>query len=161
MVFLSARSCRERQLEERTSMRRIKLGFLVLAATLATAACSTPAGTISASSAPTTGASAPGASTGGGAACAPAPAGATAAVTVEIKDFKFAPQPVQANVGDVIAWTNNDTVPHTASLADGSCSTDQLAGGSTGALVFSVAGTYTYQCNVHPGQMKDYTIEVK
>lgn len=142
-------------------MRRITLGLFVLMATLATAACSSPAASTSTSSAPTTGASAPGASTGGGAACAPAPAGATAAVTVEIKDFKFAPQPVQAKVGDVIGWTNNDSVPHTASLADGSCSTDQLAGGTTGALVFSVAGTYTYQCNVHPGQMKDFTIEVE
>jgi plastocyanin len=142
-------------------MRRITSGLFVLMATLATAACSSPAASTSTSSAPTTGASAPGASTGGGAACVPAPAGATAAVTVEIKDFKFAPQPVQAKVGDVIGWTNNDSVPHTASLADGSCSTDQLAGGTTGALVFSVAGTYTYQCNVHPGQMKDYTIEVE
>jgi plastocyanin len=142
-------------------MRRITLGLFVLMATLATAACSSPAASTSTSSAPTTGASAPGASTGGGAACAVAPAGATAAVAVEIKDFKFAPQPVKAKVGDVIGWTNNDSVPHTASLADGSCSTDQLAGGTTGALVFSVAGTYTYQCNVHPTQMKDYTIQVE
>ena len=142
-------------------MRRITLGLFVLMGTLATAACSSPAASTSTSSAPTTGASAPGASTGGGAACASAQAGATAAVTVEIKDFKFAPQPVKAKVGEVIGWTNNDSVPHTASLADGSCTTDQLAGGTTGALVFSVAGTYTYQCNVHPAQMKDYTIEVE
>jgi plastocyanin len=96
-----------------------------------------------------------------GAACADAPAGAAAAVTVEIKDFSFAPDPVTAAVGDVIAWTNADSAPHTASLTDGSCGTEQLGQGATGALVFSAAGTYTYQCNVHPGQMSGFTIEVE
>lgn len=81
-------------------------------------------------------------------------------MTVEVKDFKFNPNPVTAKVGDVIAWTNQDSVPHTASFSDGSCSTDQLATGVTGALVINAAGTYTYQCNVHPSQMKDYKIEV-
>ena len=67
-------------------------------------------------------------------ACATAPVPADAAVTVEIKDFTFTPDPVTAKVGDVIAWTNSDSAPHTASLADGSCGTEQLATGSTGAL---------------------------
>jgi plastocyanin len=138
-------------------MRRLFLPSLLFGAALLIAACS---GGGSTTAAPSAAASLPPASDAA-AACAKAPADATPTVNVEIKDFAYAPQPVQAKVGDVVAWTNGDSAPHTASLADGSCGTDQLGQGATGALVFNVAGTYTYQCNVHPGQMKDYTVEVK
>lgn len=142
-------------------MRRLTM-LPMLAATLLLAACSgsaTPAPAASAGGA----ASAPAASAGGdgGAACAAAPAGATAAVTVTIKDFKFSPQPVQAKVGDVIAWTNADTAPHSATLDNGACDTKTISVGSTAMLVFTAAGTYTYHCSVHPTQMKDFTIQVQ
>jgi plastocyanin len=67
---------------------------------------------------------------------------------------------VTATVGDVIGWTNGDSAPHTVTLDDGSCDTGNLSQGATGLLVFNEAGTYTYHCNVHPSQMKDFTIEV-
>ena len=140
-------------------MRRIALlPFLVIAA-FAFAACNSAA-----TNAPTTGASAPVASEGGGGGgggvCATAEAGTTAAVSVEIKDFAYSPEPVTGKVGDVIGWTNGDSAPHTATLDDGSCSTDNISQGATGLLVFNEAGTYTYHCNVHPSQMKDFTIEI-
>ena len=151
-------------------MRRLTL-LPVLAALLTLAACSggtspAPAGTTAASapapggaSAPAGGASAP---AGGGAACASAPAGSTAAVTVTIKDFKFSPQPVQAKVGDVVAWTNQDgTTPHSATMDTAGCDTNTINGGATAMLVFSQAGTYTYHCSIHPTQMKDYTVVVQ
>jgi plastocyanin len=151
-------------------MRRLTL-LPVLAALLTLAACSggtspAPAGTTAASapapggaSAPAGGASAP---AGGGAACATAPAGSTAAVTVTIKDFKFSPQPVQAKVGDVVAWTNQDgTTPHSATMDTAGCDTNTINGGATAMLVFSQAGTYTYHCSIHPTQMKDYTVVVQ
>ena len=116
----------------------------------ATAAAATPA--------PATGApasAAPSAAGGGGAAaCAPAAAGAAATVKVSIKNFAFSPEPVTAKVGDVIGWTNNDSAGHTASLDDGTCTTDTIASGTTQALVFSAPGTYPYHCNIHPTQMK-------
>jgi plastocyanin len=151
-------------------MRRLTL-LPVLAALLTLAACSggtspAPAGTTAASapapggaSAPAGGASAP---AGGGAACATAPAGSTAAVTVTIKDFKFSPQPVQAKVGDFVAWTNQDgTTPHSATMDTAGCDTNTINGGATAMLVFSQAGTYTYHCSIHPTQMKDYTVVVQ
>jgi plastocyanin len=149
-------------------MRRLTLPCLVVLTALAMAAC----GGTTASNAPASQSAAPPAppasqaaastepSAGSAQACAKAPVPADADVTVEIKDFKFFPDPINAKVGEVIAWTNSDSPPHTASLTDGTCGTEQLATGITGALVFSVAGTYTYQCNVHPGQMKDYKIEI-
>jgi plastocyanin len=81
-------------------------------------------------------------------------------VQVQIKDFKFSPQPVNAKVGDVVGWTNGDSAPHSATMDDGSCSTDTISQGATGLLVFNTAGTYTYHCKVHPTQMKDFTVVV-
>src|SRR5262245_54891283 len=97
---------------------------------------------------------------GGGAACAVAPAGSTGTVAVTIKDFKYAPTPIQAKVGDVITWTNQDSVPHSATLDNGACDTDSINNGASASLVFNTAGTYTYHCKVHPTQMKDQTIVV-
>lgn len=148
-------------------MRRIAF-VPILAALLAVAGCSGASGSSAAPATPAgasaAAASAAGSPTGsgaGGAACSAAPAGSSAAVTVAIKDFKFAPQPVEAKVGDVIAWSNQDAAPHSATLDDGTCDTKTINSGAQAMLVFSAPGTYTYHCSVHPAQMKDYTIEVK
>lgn len=101
-----------------------------------------------------------GASAASGRACATAPAAATVAATVTIKSFAYTPQPVQAKVGDVVAWKNDDSAPHSATMDDGSCDTDTINAGATAMLVFTAPGTYTYHCKVHPGQMKDVTVEV-
>ena len=62
----------------------------------------------------------------------------------------FVPATIQAKVGDVIVWTNNDTVPHTATFKDDpTCTTEILAPGATGALTFSAAGTYALICKIH------------
>ena len=143
-------------------MRRFMTFPLVLITVLALAACSasTTGGTPATSAqAPTPGASAAGGG-GGGGACATAAAGATATVQVQIKDFKFSPQPVNAKVGDVVGWTNADSASHSATMDDGTCTTDALSQGATGLLVFNKAGTYTYHCKVHPTQMKDFTVVV-
>ncbi len=143
-------------------MRRLAL-LPTVAALLTLAACSGSTAATPSASAPA--ASAPAASTaagGGAAACAAAPAGSTATVSVTIKDFKFAPQPVEAKVGDIVAWSNQDgSTSHSATMDNGACDTKTIAGGSTAMLVFTTAGTYTYHCSIHPGQMKDYSVEVK
>jgi plastocyanin len=119
-----------------------------------TAPATAAATPVSATGAPAS--AAPSGAGGGGAAaaCATAAAGAAATVKVSIKNFAFSPEPVTAKVGDVIGWTNNDSAGHTASLDDGSCTTDTIASGTTQALVFSAPGTYPYHCNIHPTQMK-------
>ena len=142
-------------------MPRLLRPALAFAITLVLAACGTssthsPAGPgAPASAAPTAAASSAASSggAGGAAACSAAQAGATPTVTVTIKDFAYAPEPVTAKVGDVIGWTNNDSLPHTATLDDGSCTTDLINNAQTGALVFSAPGTYAYHCNVHPTRM--------
>ena len=62
----------------------------------------------------------------------------------------FTPATIQAKVSDVIAWTNADAVPHTATLTDDpTYSTETLSAGATGALTFSAAGTYAFFCKIH------------
>jgi plastocyanin len=142
-------------------MRRLSVILTAAATILMLAACaggSSPAPSTSSAPAASTAASA--AASGTAAACAVAPGGSTATVSVTIKDFKFAPDPIQAKVGDVIGWTNNDSTAHTATLEDNSCSTDPIQPGATGELTFSAPGTYTYKCRIHPTQMKGYTIKV-
>ncbi|HET7702654.1 MAG TPA: plastocyanin/azurin family copper-binding protein [Candidatus Limnocylindrales bacterium] len=93
--------------------------------------------------------------------CAPADDGAVATVTVRIASFAYSPETVEAKVGDVVTWTNEDGAPHTATLEDGSCTTDTLTTGSSGSLVFSVAGTYSYKCAIHPARMRGFRIVVR
>ena len=81
------------------------------------------------------------------------------AVTAGMEGIAFTPSTITAGVGDVITWTNNDSVPHTATLTDDpTCTTDNLGSGESGGLTFSEAGTYAFFCKVHP-DMKG-TIEV-
>ncbi len=97
-------------------------------------------------SAPASDAASPGGA--GGAACtATADAGT---VTASMAGTAFVPPAITAKVGDVIAWTNRDSVPHTATLDDDSCTTESLSEGGVGALTFSAPGTYPFHCNVHP-----------
>lgn len=98
---------------------------------------------------------------GGAAACAVAPAGSTATVTVSIKNFTFTPAAVQAKVGDIVAWKNGDSAPHSATMDAGTCDTDSIINGASAMLVFTAPGTYTYHCKIHPAQMKNVTVEVK
>ena len=146
-------------------MHQILRPALALAMTLALAACgsgTSPSPAVStAPVAPATAAAgsagAPSAAGGGGSAagsCAVAPAGTAPTVTVTIKDFAYSPEPVTAKVGDVIGWMNNDTLPHTATLDDNTCTTDTINVGASGALTFSAPGTYTYHCTIHPAKMK-------
>ena len=134
------------------SRRPLPLLTLAIAAVLSLAACgsSTSTGTAGVSS-PVPVASAPEASSGAGSGSGDCTA-STAAGTVQagMAGIAFVPATIQAKVGDVIAWTNNDTVAHTATFKDDpTCTTEILAPGATGALTFSAAGTYALICKIH------------
>lgn len=116
-------------------------------ATATAPAASAPAASAPASEAPASEAPAASASTGGEA-CAPSTEAGTVAAT--IADFAFGPATITAKVGDVVAWTNNDSPTHTATVkSDPTCSTANLNTGDTGAIVFNVAGSYDIFCKIH------------
>jgi plastocyanin len=155
-------------------MHRHALPFLAVVAAVALAACggsATPTPAACAATQPSVAASAPASSAAASqaaagspasaAACAVAPAGATATVNVSIKNFSFSPQPVQAKVGDTVAWKNDDNASHSATMDDNSCDTDTISPGAAAMLVFTAPGTYTYHCKIHPTQMKGFTVVVQ
>jgi plastocyanin len=159
-------------------MRRLALPLLTTIALAALAACGggaspTPAASSAAlpsvaASAPAESApaaSAPAASTAAASpasagACAVAPAGGAATVNATIKNFQFSPQPIQAKVGDVVAWKNDDSTAHTVTMDAGTCDSGNIGAGASAMLVFTAPGTYAYHCKIHPA-MTGFTVEVK
>lgn len=82
----------------------------------------------------------------------------TTVVSTTVRDSTWA-QPLSAKVGDVITWTNGDTIPHRVQLDDNSCGMSaNIAGGGSKSLVFTVAGTYPFHCVVHPSMKATITI---
>jgi plastocyanin len=78
---------------------------------------------------------------------------------VTIAGLAFAPSTVAVAVGETVTWTNNDTQIHTATADDGSWNAGNIAGGGgIGAVVFSVAGTFPYHCEVHPTMTGTVTV---
>ena len=122
------------------------------ALTLALAACSSSGSSSAAASAPAASQAAPSAAAG----CALSTDAGT--VEVAIKDFAFAPAQITAKVGDVVAFSNGDTTAHTATLDDGSCTTGNIVPGTTGALVFTAAGTYPFHCAIHSSMKGTITV---
>jgi plastocyanin len=127
-------------------MRPSLRGIATLSTALVLAACS---GTAT----PTT---APAATTAASGPCADSTG--TTVVATSVADNTWT-QPLSAKVGDVITWTNGDTVPHRVQLDDNSCGmSSNIPGGGSKSLVFTVAGTYPFHCAVHTSMKGTITI---
>lgn len=70
------------------------------------------------------------------------------------KSYKFAPKVVEVAEGGTVTWINEDDFPHTVQLLDGSESDKKLAVGDSTSITFDRAGTFPYNCSLHPTQMK-------
>jgi plastocyanin len=103
-----------------------------------------------ASAAPASGAPASGAPASAAAGpCAPSDAAGT--VSASMANIAFDPATITAKVGDVISWTNKDTVQHTATIkGNETCTTAALATNASGGITFSQAGSYDFFCKIHP-----------
>ena len=135
-------------------MRPIARGIAALATALALAACS--GGGTTTTQAPAGCTQAPAGTTAASAPCTDSTGTTVVAVGVANMEWQ---QPINAKVGDVITWTNGDTVPHKVALDDGSCAmSDNIPGGGSKSLVFSVAGTFPFHCSVHPSMRGTITI---
>ena len=89
---------------------------------------------------------------GGGNANQEAPAAKSGGAQVTMKDIKFDPSTVNVKVGDTVTWTNDDSVGHDVT-SDTFKSGDAggIGGGQTFEHKFAKAGTFKYQCTIHPG----------
>ncbi len=79
------------------------------------------------------------------------PVAAPMTIDVKIVDFAFDPGKVMLAVGGTVTWTNTGQTPHTI-LADWA-SSDILNPGGTFEHTFDRAGTFEYQCGLHPAMV--------
>jgi plastocyanin len=94
----------------------------------------------------------------GGGAQAPAATGGSGKVSM--KDIKFNPGTVKISAGDTVTWTNDDSVGHDVT-GDGFKSGDAggIGPGGTYKHKFAKAGTFKYQCTVHPGMTGEVDVK--
>lgn len=72
------------------------------------------------------------------------------AMQVDIKDLAFNPAQVTVPVGGTVTWTNDDTVPHTATARDrAALQSGTLEPGAQFSQTFTSPGTYDYFCEFH------------
>jgi len=70
---------------------------------------------------------------------------------IVIQMFAYAPQTVMLPVGSTVTWTNEDVAPHTITSDSGTeLNSPQLSQRQTYEHTFSLPGTYTYHCVLHP-----------
>ncbi len=78
------------------------------------------------------------------------PASGGATLDVAIRDFAFATAELSIAAGNTVTWTNDDSVPHTATAEDGSFDTGLLDPGASSSITFAAAGRFAYFCAFHP-----------
>ena len=84
-------------------------------------------------------------------AASPAATPAAAGSAVRIFNLAYEPATLEVAVGTTVTWTNDDSLPHTATSADGDFDTNTIAAGTTAEITFDTAGTFDYVCAFHPG----------
>jgi plastocyanin len=87
---------------------------------------------------------------------APAPVQLTINVVGLLGPLSFVPNPLQAAVGNLIVWTNNDLVQHDIVLDDGT-PVGNLAPGQSSAPITLITETTNFHCTLHPSMTGQIT----
>ena len=71
---------------------------------------------------------------------------------VTIQGFKFTPQTLKVKAGTSVTFTNKDSSTHDVKSlsAPSSFDTGKLTTGKSGTVKLTKAGTYKYECSIHP-----------
>ncbi len=80
---------------------------------------------------------------------------------ISIESFAFGDGSLTIMQGDTVVWTNNDDVAHTVDSTDGTGTLDSgnMAAGATFEFTFDDAGTFAYQCDIHPSMTGEIIVE--
>jgi plastocyanin len=83
---------------------------------------------------------------------ATANASPVATTSVELpKSYKFVPPAIVIDAGATVTWTNHDDFTHTVTFAGEPALT--MRPGESVTRAFPTAGTFAYQCSLHPRDM--------
>ena len=80
----------------------------------------------------------------------PAAGAGGSGIAVTISGFALGPASTTVKVGDMVTWTNKDSVAHTVTALDGSFDSGPLAPGASFGFTFPKAGMFIYRCTMHP-----------
>lgn len=87
-------------------------------------------------------------STGSGAASAASAGAASGSIT--ITDAGFTPASFHVALGGTVSFANNGKAMHTVTATDGSFDSDMVKAGGTWSHTFTTAGSFSYNCILHP-----------
>jgi plastocyanin len=85
-------------------------------------------------------------------------AGASPVATTSVDlpaSYRFAPAAITVASGATVTWTNHDHFTHSVQFLDGGLPTAPMTmePGQTATFSFTGAGTFHYQCHLHPQNM--------
>lgn len=84
--------------------------------------------------------------------------GPVATNQVTVSNDQFSPNAILVSTGSTVTWTwAQGAASHNVTFSDQS-SGDKSAGG-TYSRSFATAGTYNYQCTIHPGMTGSVTVQ--
>jgi plastocyanin len=71
---------------------------------------------------------------------------------VTISNFAFSPANITVKKGTTVTWTNQDSVGHTVTETDSQTgpASSTLSKGQSYSFTFNAAGTFKYDCSIHP-----------
>lgn len=84
---------------------------------------------------------------------------AQAPSAVTIIDFAFQPATLSVPVGTRLTWTNTGQAPHTSTSQAGGWDSGRLMPGQTFSVTLASAGTFVYQCTIHPAMQASVTVQ--
>lgn len=88
------------------------------------------------------------------------PAQADTTLAAMIGNYKYQPNPITVNVGDVVIWTNNDQAPHDVTSTSGptKLASPELNQNDQWGYKFTQPGAYSYYCTLHPDMRATLTV---
>jgi plastocyanin len=89
-----------------------------------------------------------------------APMAQAATTQVTISNYMFAPAKVTVHPGDTVRWTNQDSIPHTATSLDGkSFDSGAIDPNASWSFTFPKPGIYKYRCSIHPDMQGEVDVQ--
>ena len=86
----------------------------------------------------------------------PGPVQVTISIVGSSGSLAFAPNPLQAAIGNTIVWTNNDFAPHIIVLDDGT-PVGSLGPGQSSMPITLATQTAGFHCTIHPSMVGQIT----
>jgi plastocyanin len=80
---------------------------------------------------------------------------------VNIVDFLYEPDPLEAHVGDTVTFVNKDAAPHTATADDKSWDSGNMDQGDEWTLKLEKTGEIPYFCIYHPNMTGTLIVKEK